>query len=38
MLNHVIFEVDGPMVPEMTPVDDENIKLPPRVDKEGDIV
>ena len=38
MLKNVIFDVSGPVMPEMTPVDGERVKSPPRVDKGGDMV
>lgn len=38
MLNNVIFDEGGPIMPEMIPVEGERVKLPPRVDSGGDIV
>lgn len=37
-VNNVFLNVAGTMDPEMTPVDDDRVKLPPNIDNGGEMV
>lgn len=37
-VNSVFLVVVGPVVPDMTPVDDDRVRLPPKTDRGGDTV